>query len=298
MKAIPDWLYYQMSYNVSPIDVSLWEMRSRKCPSWWPTRRYSVEYDKIDRISPMSVRLIKEFVEEKCCSERLSTNLLFASGPVKPKEGWDVGTLSTDFTVMGFGYQSVGKSMPSDEAIFQSLLSKPRWLSSPYAENPMTYFDNPHKGYYTPAGGSYKIDDIVVVPLIARLDLQASNTWQWFRFWPHGNLFGLSGFLYVPEIKYKRCKKKYKYVLSPVRKTVANAYTWTMGLIERIDRDMPIPSGHVIETDRRWLMNRLADQKLRLAFASRLRFFVRRYSYEKPQVYSVFRSFGLSSLII
>lgn len=295
---IPDWLYYQYSYQICPIDVALWEIGTRNHPVWWPVSLMRESQKDIDVTASKCIELIDQVIKHQCLETQSSKVVLFAQGPILPLTISSDGESSADTIIIGFAYKCIGSRMPTDEDLLDSLLVNSAWYPDPNTSKPYTHFDNPHNAVFNPNNNNIKCADLIIYPLIGRIKLHVIDTWQWFKFWSAGSLFGLSGFLFADDITFKRRKKQYSYYSKTLNETVAGAYTWTGGISERTKYNLPVPAGHIVEVDRNWLMDQLSKQNLRLGFVRKMQYFIQKNSYTEPEVYSSVRSFGISPIVL
>jgi archaellum biogenesis ATPase FlaH len=296
---IPDWVYYAYSYKICPIDIAFWDILPQHPPELWPkfSKSLQVKEKEIDDVSPQAITLIDDLVHSHSLNKDAPSILLAAEGPIQPIEGWEQNKLFVDFSVFGFAYKSLGLHLPKEEEIAKYIMSESYWIPNPYTEKPFTYFDNPHNAHFEPKNSQWRLDDVLLIPLVARIHTLTVNIWQWFREYPFGGSLGLSKALFLNNIIFKTEKDRWRYI-SSMDKEISQGYYWLMGIVERNDLERPVPVGQILMMDRDWLYSFLEQSKLKLGFITEIRFFVRKYFYEKPKIHRIYKVFGLSSLII
>jgi len=295
---IPDWLYYNQSFEVCPIDLALWEIAPKTAPKWWLKYSDTTSKDDFDVNTSSAITLLDELINEQCLNNNSKMLLLAANGPIEPMEGWIQNKIISDFTILGFAYKTLGPNIPRDKDIIDALKWKSIWVSNPYVDKPFSFLNNPHRSTYLPKEMKWNIQDLEIIPLTALIRTNTINLWQWHRFYPFIGLFGLSNFLYSQKVKYNKQKFSWNYLTSNTRTNIAKGNLWSMGIIERTDDERSIPAGHFLQISRNWLDSILKEKKLRLGITSELRFVIKKYSYEKPNIYKVYKSYGISPLIL
>jgi len=295
---IPDWAYFDYSYKMCPIDVSLWEILPQRSPEWWPRFSQSPQDQQIDTVSPQSITLIEDLVNSMCLSKDSSEILLAVRGPIQPAEGWVQNKLFVEFSILGFAYKTLEPHLPIDEEIANYVLWKSSWFPNPfYTQKPFTFFDNPHDADFEPKELQWELGGIVIVPLVSRLKTLTINLWQWFKEFPIGGIFGLSKPLIGNSAKFVTEKNKWKCI-SFDGKSISEGYWWLMGIIERKDNERPIPAGQILTVNRDWLLSFLEENRLRLGFIVEVKILLKEHFYEKPRVNKIYKTFGISPLII
>jgi len=297
-KKIPDWAYYAYSYKICPIDVALWQILPQRLPEWWPRFSESLQDQQIDIISPQAVTLIEDLVNSMCLSKESSEILLAVRGPIQPVESWTRNKLFVEFTIIGFAYKTLAPYLPMDEEIANYVLWKSFWFPNPYTQKPFTFFDNPHDAHFEPKELQWELGGIVIVPLVSRLKTLTINLWQWFKEFPMRGVFGLSKPFIGNSTKFVIEKDKWKYT-SFDGKSISEGYWWLMGIVERKNNRKPIPMGQVLTINKDWLFSFLEKNRLRLGFIAEIIFFYNKeIPYSSPTIHKIYRSFGLSPLIL
>ena len=175
-----------------------------------------------------------------CLSKDSSEIFLAIRGPIQPVEGWVQNKSFVEFSIIGFAYKTLGPYLPGDEEIANYVLWKSFWIPNPYTQKPFTFFDNPHDAHFEPKELQWELGDILIMPLISRLETLTINLWQWFKEFPMGGMFGLSKPLIGNSAKFVTEKNKWKCI-SFDGKSISEGYWWLMGIIERKDNESPIP---------------------------------------------------------
>jgi hypothetical protein len=295
---IPETLYLRDSYRLCPIDIAIWRMSPQKCPDWWPKYPQPVSEDSVDIITPSATAIVQNLINMRCLNDSSKTTLLGAYGPIEPYEGWDQRKINTDFTLVGFAYRTEGSHLPEDKEIIESLLGC-GWVPSSLAAHPFTFFENPHNvSYFDHRKRRFYLRDLKIFPLTGFLRTLTIDFWQWFRFVPYAGLYGLSANLFSADIRFNRLNNKWSYFSLNKCGEVGSGNSWVMGIIERHDKERPVPSGQFFEVEKDWLSEYLEENRLRLGFISKLRISIRKYIYEKPSSFEIYKSFNISSLIL
>jgi len=294
---IPDWAYHVYSYKICPIDVALWQILPQRPLGWWPRFSESLQNQQIDTVSPQAVKLIEYLVNSICLSNDSSEILLAIRGPIQPVEGWVQNKLFVEFSIIGFAYKTLGPYLPGDEEIANYVLWKSFWIPNPYTQKPFTFFDNPHDAHFEPKELQWELGDILIMPLVSRLETLTINLWQWSKEFPMGGMFGLSKPLIQNDIKFIIEENKWKYT-SLDRGNISKGFWWLMGIIEREDNERPIPVGQILTMNRDWLFSFLEENRLRLGFIAEIKILLKKHFYEKPKVNKIYKAFELSPLII
>ena len=99
------------------------------------------------------------------------------------------------------------------------------------------------------------------------------------------------------SINFATEKNKWKYT-SFDGKSISEGYWWLMGIIERKDNERPIPAGQILTVNQDWLLSFLEENRLRLGFIVEVKILLKEHFYEKPRVSKIYKTFGLSPLII
>jgi hypothetical protein len=290
---IPIDFFLDYSFSTCPIDLTFWEVTPRKTPEWWPAMGEKSS-GEIDTSKGRVWSALEETVNGPGFVGNLKTGLkvLAAQGPMKPREGWLSEELDTEFIMVGFAYEVEGPTIPEAEKICQKLFYKPTWFSNPRSPNVFCFFES--EKLCTIDEGGFRIGDLVIYPLTARLHTTCINLWQWFRHFYAP--WGLSPNLASQGVSLMHNPTSWAYSFKG--KEVAVGYDWVSGIIERHAEDSVIPCGQVLEVDGDWLNNILGNQKLRLGYVVKARSFLKKYSYEKAKKYEETKLFGVSSIII
>ena len=290
---IPIDFFLDYSFSTCPIDITFWEVMPQKSPEWWPAMGEKLS-GEIDTSKGRIWSAIEETVNNLGFAGNPKTGfkILAAQGPMKPRGGWFSEELDTEFITVGFAYEVKGPAIPDPEKVCRDLFYKPVWFSNPRSSNPLCFFES--EKLCTVDTGGFRVGDMTIYPLTARLHPISINLWQWFR--DRYAPWGLSPNLTSQGVSLIHKTSCWVYNLEG--KEVATSYDWLSGIIERHAKDSAIPCGQVLEVDGDWLTNILSNQELRLGYLVKIKSMLKKYSYEKARKFEETRFFGVSSIIL
>ncbi|MCP4366233.1 MAG: hypothetical protein GY800_13185 [Planctomycetes bacterium] len=289
---IPSEIFLYYSLSTCPIDLTFWEIQPQRPPSWWPSlssKSKSTIDTSVSEVWQSLDDLVNHFGLGK--SEN-GKKILAACGPVKPAKGWELDKLNIDFTMLGFAYRVNGASFPKAEEVIDNLY-KPVWFPATGTSKPLCFFESTNDLHCSMELEGFLIDDLVIMPLVASLKTNSINLWQWFRehYSPRGLSYGL-------VCKGATLKHKHNgWVYTFERKEVAFGYNWLSGIVERHDKDLPIPSGQVLEIDGKWLHDILNNGEFKLGYVIKVTSRVKEYSYGEAKIFEDAKFFGVSPII-
>ncbi len=289
LKKIPKEILLKWTFSLCPIDLSFWEIDYQATPMWWPVllKQVGTEID-------ISKSGIWESLEKLVADSTKQNKILALNGPAQPFEGWLARDLDATITLIPFAYKIKGAKFPSPNEAIKELLFYPIHQLSVDAEHPLCFFDSEGKCSDKEEVGGFTLNDLVIFPLVSRLDTLTVNLWQISKqcHFP----FGLSENLLSLNVKLQRRHNEWFYTHKD--KEIAKGYTWNFSIAERHEDGFDIPSGQIIEIDGNWIKEILETQEVRLGHIVNIKMALRKHSYDKPNIYEEARLFGVSPIIV
>jgi len=279
------------STRTCPVDLSLWEIKSRDLPEWWPKPIISSKPEP-ETLSMVHLESLKELISLR--TEGFGAHpgiLLAAEGPLV-SEGQ--ANVSARFALIAFAYRVHGRNLPDPEEVAHSVLWQSSWYANPESPFAIKIVQGTQSTDTVCADDHWAIKDLEIVPLMSRFQSTSINLWQWFR--GARSLFGLSSFLQQGDVSLRLGGDAVQYEHNG--ETVMNAYDWRLGTLEH-DPDFDyICHGQVVEANSDWLQAVLSENKLRLGFALQTEIRVREQTYSKPKEYISTELLNLEKVIV
>jgi len=253
----------ELSAIVCPLDLSFWKIGVYERPQWWP------------RISQSKENLQSSKEWEGTSELALKTldggDLIFAEGPITSEKD-DLQSIS--FSLIPFGYQVVGKRLPTPERIY-GLLNRPVWSLDSMHPKILSIFDA-RLPEWTPDGQEgIGVGDLLIVPLLARIDSTNINCWQYWR--------GMNPLVF-PAVHLAKdgaaAVDDYTWSLTDQGRSVFSGFNWTNGPIRRL-RFQFGECGQFAICDRAWLEAFLGKNNLDLGFALKQEYRIRKSEYSE-----------------
>lgn len=269
--------YLEYIYATLPIELSKWKILPQRSPLWWPKLNHTPEV-KDGVLTP----IVFNDPPEKLIEDIDSMFIIGAEGAVQPPGGWIDTDPNCSFKLIAFGYQIVGKNLPSAEEVGEEFLySIPNLIRIPSkTEMPFSFLED-KKNYLLTRDEIIKIKDLVIHPLIATDRNLCIDLWQYYRSYH-------SGFNLVPELS-----NNLSVIISDDRwsfqdmssKTITLYQDWLEGLKDRYYPEMPLPHGQFIKIDKEYLNNYLARKNLKLGFILKKTYKTKKYDHDKASKY-------------
>jgi hypothetical protein len=288
---IPEDYYLDYSYASVPIDLSLWKVQPGRAPGWWPKLQTDSRDDK-DKVTLYQVAF-KEDVE-RIIDTKEDYTLLGINGAVKPSEGWQTGFIDTSLSLVGFGYQVVGATIPEAKRVAKEVLYSPQFLLFPSrASKPFNYLDS-FDDYVKIPDKPVRVDDLMIYPLVGTYHDLVIGLWQWFRdyrpqYIMHVNLIS-SGTTISIQRDYWSYEKQ--------GETIARCKDWTEGLKERYEKDAEIPYGNYFEIKTTYLNEYLDKHNLRLGYLMKTHHSLKKERYEEEKALDNYEMLRVGRVIL
>ena len=287
------------AFSTLPVELSRWSVPPGRAPRWWPQLKERSNLDGSEEPSDGSSHLqtieLREPIEAmiRASLESTGETLLAIEGAIEPSEGWQSADPEHSLSVIGFGYRTLGPSIPEGGTVAKNVAYGPSLLREPtMTRRPLNFWED-QDCYMTTCCGEVGTDDLVILPLVAREKVLCIALWQYFRD------YDASLHLNVPLAKGLRLvvtDKGWQYV-SRSKQVVARYSDWLEGLKERYNREMPIPHGQFLSVDNDFLTRWLSARDLRLGYLLRVTYRTRRYSHSEVNQYEDCRLLNVSSII-
>jgi hypothetical protein len=283
--------YATHSTRTCPVDLSLWEIKSRDLPEWWPKPFISSKPES-ETLSMLHLESLKELISLK--PEGFGVHpgvLLAAEGPLISEGQTNV---SGRFALIAFAYRVHGRNLPEPEEVAHSVLWQSSWYANPESPFAIKIVQGTQSTDTVCADDHWVLEDLEIVPLLSRFHSASINLWQWFR--GARPLFGLSSFLQQSDVSLRLGEDAVHY--EHHGEMVTKAYDWRLGTLEH-DSDFDyISHGQVVEANADWLQAVLSENRLRLGFALQAEIRVREHTYSTPKEYVSTELVNLEKVIV
>ena len=255
-------------------------------PKYWPklakTKTEQKDLSLIQFEAPLST-LLKY--------KKNNFSILGASGAICPETGWNEPPLHS-FSLIGFGYKIVGKSLPTAEEVSREILWRPQTLIIPTkADKPLNFLEN--YSLFDIDTEPIQIKDLVVFPLVTRNRDLTISLWQYYR--DKNQSFNIVDEL-RNGLKIEIKQNCWAYIDKEDNEIIVFE-DWLEGLQERYEFEMPIPHGQQILINNEFLNSLLENNNLRLGFLLKTTFRDKKYSYDKIRVVNNYDLLGISNII-
>jgi len=286
---IPSDFYLEYALATLPIDLSFWDIAPKRSPEWWPKLLNSITDNEDKKIALIE---LKEPIENSIQLKINNKIILAAEGSIEPAEGW-IENPTHSFSLIGFGYKVNGADLPRAEEVSKKFLYAPQTLLIPSkADCPLSFLKN--SVLFNIHCDSVQFKDLIAYPLVTRNRDLTIGLWQYFRDKnPSFNINqklreGLGCITKENKWLYEN-KDNYEIVLFE---------DWVEGLQERYEFKMPLPHGHYVLIDEKFVTEALKDNGLRLGYVLKTTFRSKKYSYDEVQKINDFKLVDVSRIII
>jgi len=159
----------EYALSICPVDFSLWSIAAAAIPSWWP--RSAEDAARTDLTS------LSGYAEcEHLINIRDNGDLLFgAEGAMIPHV--ERTMISSSFQLLPFAYKVQGPSLP-DAKVVAAFLRQNFWQKDPTSPEPLSIFVSSFDGWIPHKSKLVRINDLVVVPLLSRIESININIWN------------------------------------------------------------------------------------------------------------------------
>jgi hypothetical protein len=252
-----------LSAIVCPVDFSFWDIGVRQRPDWWPEAKQNKEglqpSDEWEKTSELALKVIDE------------SELIFAEGSLSSAKD---ELQSSRFSVVPFAYRVLGTELPTPEQIFK-LLRRSLWSQDGVHSRPLSFFDVPLPEWTPDGQEGIHIDDLLLLPLLARIHSTNINCWQYWR--------GTSPLAFPAAhlTKGGTCSASSEgWALNVAGRTVFSGFNWTNGPMLRL-RFQFGECGQFATCDSAWLKSFLGKQNLKVGFALNHEYRIRKSEYSE-----------------
>jgi hypothetical protein len=268
-----------LSAIVCPVDLSFWEIGAEEQPSWWP------------RVSQSKENFQSSEEWEKTSELPLTTldgsDLIFAKGPLTSEKD-DLQSVS--FSLIPFGYKVAGKHLPPAGQIF-NLLKRPVWSLDSMHPKALSIFDAPLPEWTSDNQEGIRIGDLLMLPLLARIDTANINCWQYWR--------GMNPLVFPAAHLAKggaAAVSARAWSLKDEGRTVFSGFNWTNGPMRRL-RFQFGECGQFATCDRAWLESFLGKKNLNLGFVLNHNYRIRKSEYSEYESSSFAKLLRVNQII-
>lgn len=286
---IPLDFYLEYALATLPIDLSFWSILPNRAPEWWP-KLVNPKTDNEEK--KISLIQLKEPIENSIQFKKNNKIILSAEGSIEPAEGW-IENPTHSFSLIGFGYKVHGANLPEAEEVTKKILYSPQTLLIPTkADCPVSFLKN--SVHFNIHCDSIQFKDLIVYPLVTRNRDLTIGLWQYFRDKnPSFNINekireGLGCVINNNKWLYENKDNDEVVVFKD----------WIEGLQERYEFKMPIPHGHYVLIDEKFVTEALKDNELRLGYVLKTTFRSKEYGHDKVQKINDFTLLNISRIII
>jgi hypothetical protein len=272
---------FEFSAKICPVDLSLWNIGFSQRPDWWPSAR--------PRGAGVNAVEAWEATAILALQEDAGARLFYAAGVFA--EGNENSLQKSAFRLTPFAYKVVGGKIP-EAARVEKLLKSASWSVDPEANSALSALNAPLSGWSADQQHGFRIGDLLVLPLAARVQTTNINSWQCARellppVLPSAYLVG--------EGEVERDENSWRYLEDGV--PLFTGQDWLDGPIDRIKDSGFIRHGQFAFADRNWLDRLLAEKECKLAFVQEHIYLVRKDEYSEPETSHFFAYLGLDRLI-
>ena len=283
--------YLEYAYATLPVELSKWKILPGRVPKWWPQLKQAPKSDGAEQpVVPITftnpLEKLIEPMEEKL--------IVAAEGAIQPSGNWASSDPMHTFLLIAFGYKVVGSQLPTAEEIAEKISYSPSLATIPSRTvRPFNFLED-NENYLSVRGEALRIKDMIIYPLVARERDLCIALWQYFR--DYDATFNLN----QPLLQNLQVViNKNNWHLRNKNKEIMATYTdFLEGLKERYDRDMPLPHGQYLTTNKAFLDEWLTSNNLRLGYMLKIVYRSRQYSHEEIKKYEDAKLLNVSSLII
>ncbi|MFZ0212091.1 MAG: hypothetical protein WAL55_05235 [Candidatus Acidiferrales bacterium] len=287
---IPALDYVTHSLRICPVDLSLWELKTRDIPNWWPKPLVSSEPES-RTVSVVNMESIKDLTDVRTDTFGTRSGILLAAeGPLLAEQQSNV---SAHFALVGFAYRVHGGNLPHAEEVAEAVQWQSNWYANPRGPSSLKVLQGAQSRELVCVEDHWATDDLEIVPVVSRFASTPINLWQWFR--GADRPLGLSSFLHRSDIDLHLDEDALAYEHKGGK--VATAYDWRLGTLEHHPEFEYTCHGQAVEAKADWLQAILTEDNLRLAYILRTKIKVREQTYSKAKVYVSTELLNLTKVI-
>ena len=183
--------------------------------------------------------------------------------------------------------------MPEPEEVAKKVLYAPRTLTFPTkADYPVRFLEN--SVYFDIHSDPIQIKDLGVIPFVTRNRDFVISLYQHFR--DIEQSFNVNGRL---RDGLRNVVENNKWLYKDENNDEIIVFKdWTEGMQERYEFKMPVPHGHYVLIDEKYLDEKLRKNGLRLGYVLKTTFRGRKYNIDEVQEIKDFKLINVSRIII
>lgn len=271
--------------SICPLDFSLWEISTVPVPEWWPKGSHVTE-----------LRQVRDLLEWEDCQNLIKIedrgNLMFGAEGAVLRPGNERSTVSTYFRIIPFAYGIRGSNLPAAELIAR-FLSRNFWQKAPSSKEPLSLFSPSFEGWMPFFHEPIVADDLLVVPLLSRMESNNTNIWQWWR--------GRDAPFFPADALVSEGRPAYdttSWFYSNNSGVVCRMRDWKLGTLEVSNSNEYPPHGQFALADSKWLHEILELNECRLGYVFSMDVKHRKDEYSKAETLHLHSFLNLSSLIV
>lgn len=242
----------EYALSLCPVDLSLWDISPVVVPDWWPTAVDGAEQTDI-------VNLPESAQCENLVNVADSGSLLIgAEGATIPAA--ELTNVRTWFRLLPFAYEVRGGNLPAAEVV-AGFLRRNFWQKAPTGREPVSLFSPSFDGWVPFFPETARAGDLVVVPLLSRMESNNINVWLSSRgahrpFFPAATLVsgGSPGF----------DAESWFYKVGNT--VVCRMRDWRLGTLEVVHSNEYMLHGQFAFADGDWLHAALEEHQCRLGY--------------------------------
>jgi hypothetical protein len=270
--------YATHSLRTCPVDLSLWELKSREIPNWWP-KPVAASDSESQTVSMVNIESIKELANLRTDTFGTRSGILLAAEGSMPTE--QPVNLSVHFALVGFGYRVHGRNLPDADEIADLVQWQSTWYGNPESPSSLKVLQGAQSRELVCMDDHWVTHDLEIVPVVSRFASTPIHLWQWFR--GAESPLGLSSFLYRRDIDLRLDKDALVYEHEDGK--IATGYDWRLGTLEHHPEFEYTYHGQAVEARSDWLQAALTEDNMRLAYVLQTKIKVRQHTYSKAKVH-------------
>ncbi|MEK7851416.1 MAG: hypothetical protein AAB275_06000, partial [Deltaproteobacteria bacterium] len=261
------------AYMTLPAELSYWKIKLDRAPEWWP-KLIQEPHSAVKEQGLYKVGFQKD-IRELISSEN-EFMILALDGAAEPADGWQKGILNTSITLIAFGYKVTGGDIPEAEDVTEEIIYSPIVsMNSSGATRPFNFLESYQK-HLPSASLPFKINDLIICPLVARYHELVIDLWRWFRH-RHSPLTLYSKL--SAGLNIELGEDSWSFISNG--HVVATNKEWIEGLKDKYDKDYEIPHGNYLTADSSFVRSYLDKNDLRLGYIVKTKHIHKKNSYDE-----------------
>jgi hypothetical protein len=256
--------------TICPLDFSLWDISCVSVPEWWPKGSL---VEKLNQVN--------ELPEWQACRELIRIesggDLLFGAEGAVLRAGSGRPTISTFFKIIPFAYAIRGSNLPTPKLISR-FLSRNFWQKAPTGNEPLSLFAPSFEGWMPFFQDGVIADDMLIVPLLSRMEANNTNIWQWWR-GHDAPFFPAQSVVTTGQPGFDATSWFYALDKSPV----CRMHDWKLGTLELSNTNEYPAHGQYAFADSKWLHDILEANNCTLGYVLSMDVRHRKDQYSKAE---------------